>query len=89
MKVIIPELLDRKSTTTEIIENNNMKQISDETTINNIIKEVMESNKDFIQDNKDRPERVIKFLLGNIMKASKGQANPVVTDKLVKKALGV
>ena len=88
LKIIIPKLVNRKDNTLNIINTENMKQISDEKEINNIIKEIIHSNQKFINENKGRSGRIIKFILGNVMKISKGQANPIIANKLVKKMLG-
>lgn len=88
LKIILPKLVNKKDTTLNIIKNEGMKQISDENTINNIIKTIIKNNEAFVKNNKDRPERLIKFILGNVMKASKGQANPTIASSLVKKMLG-
>lgn len=87
-KDIIPELLNRKNNVDQIIESKGMKQISDENILNNIIENIINKNKEFIIENQERPERISKFILGQLMKESKGQANPVISNKLVKIKIG-
>lgn len=86
-KEIFPLLIDSKQTVSQIIEEKGMKQISDEKILNEMLEGIITSNNDFIVNNKERPERVSKFILGQLMKESKGQANPVVANKLVNKRL--
>lgn len=86
-KSIFPLVSSTDKTVEQIIEENGMKQLSDENAINAMLDSIINSNLDFIESNKDRPERVSKFILGLLMKESRGQANPVVANKLVNKRL--
>lgn len=52
-----------------------------------IIKGLVETNKDMIEKDKERPERVEKFLMGQLMKETKGKVNPKIANKLVKEEL--
>ena len=87
VKKIIP-LLTQNKKASKIINEKGFMQISDENEINKLIDEVMKDNSEFIIKNKERKERVMKFLVGQIMKKSKGQVNPIITSKLVKIKLG-
>ncbi|WKX02526.1 Asp-tRNA(Asn)/Glu-tRNA(Gln) amidotransferase subunit GatB [Candidatus Mycoplasma mahonii] len=87
LKTIIPLLSESSKNVVDIINDENMKQISEESQINILIDEVINSNISFINNNIDRKERVIKYIVGNVMKISKGQANPVVTSNLVEKKI--
>ena len=89
LKEIIPLLSGGKMTTNDIIEQRGMKQISDEKILNEMLDSIIKVNKTFINENKERRERVSKFILGQLMKESKGQANPVIANKLVNKKMEV
>ena len=84
LKTIVPLLMDKQSTVEEIVSKNNMKMISDETEINALIDIAIKDNMDFIKSNIDRQDKVIKYIIGNIMKTSRGQASPQALNKLVK-----
>ena len=86
LKELITKLVDSKETDI-IIEKLGMKQISSEEELIPIINKVIEKLKDQIEKNKDRPERVSKIILGNVMKETGGKANPQVTSKLVFKMI--
>lgn len=88
VKKIVPELINGAATVEQTIDKLGFKQISDESVLGAMVEKIVEANQEFIDNNKDRPERVSKFLLGLLMKESKGQANPVVATKLVEKAIG-
>ncbi len=56
--------------------------------IKEMIVKLIESNKELVEkDINDRPERVEKFLMGQLMKESRGQASPQVANKLIKEVL--
>lgn len=86
-KTIVPLMVNKKSVV-EIIEENNLKQISDPVILKEMISNIIETNKEFISANSERKDKVSKFLLGQVMKESKGQANPGAANKLVKEMLG-
>ena len=88
IKEIFPLLIDKKNTVNQIIQDKQMKQISNENVINDIINIIINKNEQFILENKSRPERITKFILGQLMKETKGQANPIVANKLVNIKIG-
>ena len=53
-----------------------------------IINEVLDNNTQSIEDFKNGKDRAVGFLVGQIMKATKGQANPGVVNQLLKQELG-
>jgi len=57
-------------------------QITDEDAIKRVVQEVININIEMIKQNIDRPERVEKFIIGMVMKATKGQANPILVKKI-------
>lgn len=83
-KIILPILLSSDKSIDEIIEEENLVQISDEKELINIIDNIFKINKEFINENKDNPQKVEKFLMGQIMKETKGKANPILTTQLLK-----
>lgn len=88
IKTIIPLLSSSNDTVDAIMDKNGMKQISDPETIKEYINSIIKENSQFIDNNRDRKERVAKFILGQLMKITKGQANPIVSNKIVNEILG-
>ncbi len=71
----------------EINELKNKVLLTDDQ-IKEMIAKVIEANKELVEkDINDRPERVEKFLMGQLMKESKGQASPQIANKLIKEVL--
>lgn len=72
---------------THIMEEKGYGQVSDENKIGEIIDEVVENYPKQVAEFKAGKEPVIKFLLGMIMKASEGSADPQVAEKLLRERL--
>lgn len=66
-----------------IIEENHMKQISNPDEIRKIVCDILEKNPQSIEDYKNGKDRAVGFLVGQIMKATGGQANPGITNKIL------
>lgn len=66
-----------------IIEEKNMKQISSPEELKKIITTVLDANEQSVEDYKNGKDRAVGFLVGQIMKATNGQANPAVTSKIL------
>lgn len=86
-KSIIAEIYKSDLSPKEIIEKFGFKQITDEKEIAIILNSIIEKNKDMILKNKDRLERVEKMIIGQLMKETKGQANPIISNKVLKDLL--
>lgn len=73
----------------EIAEAKNVIQESDESALIMIVEQVLSENVKAAEDIKNGELKAIGFLVGQVMKASKGKANPAVVTSLIKKQLGV
>ena len=82
-KEIISELLENGGDVSSIIEEKGLKQISNTDDLLNIINTILDNNPKSIEDYKNGLDRSIKFLMGQIMKETKGQANPKVSNELL------
>lgn len=71
----------------EIIEKLGLKKIGDEQALLNIINEVLEKNPGPVKQYLEGKVQVLGFLLGQVMKASKGQADPQIVQPLLRQAL--
>ena len=71
----------------KIVKDKGMKQNSSEDEILKLVLEVMDENPQSIADFKNGKDRAMGFLVGQVMKKSKGQANPALASKLVKEEL--
>ena len=71
-----------------IVEEKGLKQITDSSAIEHIIDQVIQANPSQVEELKGGKEKVLGFLVGQVMKASKGKANPGVVNKLFKEKIG-
>lgn len=73
----------------KIAESKNLLQVSDEGAIAEIVAQVLVDNPQAAEDVKNGEMKAIGFLVGQIMKASQGKANPGLAQQLIKKQLGL
>ena len=72
----------------EIIERKGLKQISDAGAIGKIVDAVIAANAQQVADYKAGKEKAFNSLVGQVMKASQGKANPAQVNEILKKKLG-
>ena len=70
-----------------IIETKGLKQISDNSAIEKLVDEVLAANEQQVADYRNGKEKAFNALVGQIMKATKGQANPTQVNAILKKKL--
>lgn len=85
-KIVFEEIMKGKDPK-QVVEEKGMKQMSDSTELLKMIQEVLDNNPKSIEDFKNGKDRAIGFLVGQVMKASKGTANPAMTNQLIKEEL--
>ena len=71
----------------EIIEKKGLKQITDTGAIESIIDEILANNPKQVEEYKAGKEQLIGFFVGQVMKVSKGKANPGQVNQLLKQKL--
>ena len=69
------------------MEDKGLVQISDEATLLKFVNEALDNNPQSVEDYKMVKSKAMGFLVGQIMKASKGQANPQKVNQLLKQEL--
>ena len=85
-KKVLPAMFETDETVEAIVERMGLKQVSDEGAILAIVQEVIAKNEKAVADFK-AGKNVTGFLVGQCMKASKGQGNPKVINKLIAQEL--
>ncbi|MFV0382062.1 MAG: Asp-tRNA(Asn)/Glu-tRNA(Gln) amidotransferase subunit GatB [Breznakia sp.] len=66
-----------------LIKEQGMQQISDETQLRVLVRTAIENNPQSVEDYKNGKNRAVGFLVGQVMKLSKGQANPALSNTIV------
>ena len=86
-KKVLDELFENPRSPEEIVKEKGWAQISDESAIKAVVIQVIEANPQSVADFKAGKERAIGFLVGQAMKATKGQANPQMLNKMFKEEM--
>jgi len=86
-KEVLAELQIKDGDPEQIATARNLLQVSDEAEIANIVAQVLSDNEKAASDVKNGEMRAIGFLVGQVMKNSKGKANPSMAQDLIKKQL--
>ncbi len=82
-KEVFALMLSEKKAPALIVEERGMKQLSDLSSLKSLVEEVLAQSPDQVQQYKDGNQKVLGFLTGQCMKASKGQANPKMINELL------
>lgn len=82
-KKVFKELADNGGDAAEVVKAKGLVQISDEGALREIVTATLDANPQSIEDFKNGKDRAIGFLVGQIMKATKGQANPPLVNKIL------
>ena len=83
-KTVFEEMYQSSKTAIEIVSKKGLAQITDSSAIENLVDEILQLNTDQVEQYKNGKEKVFGFLVGQIMKKSKGQADPALVNKLLK-----
>lgn len=88
-KDVLDHMMKTGESPEKIAEAKNLLQVSDEGAIAEIVKQVLAENPKAAGDVQGGEMKAIGFLVGQVMKASKGKANPGLATELIKKQLGI
>ena len=86
-KEIFEEMWNSKKSPDEIIEEKGLKQVTDSSEIKKVINQVLEQNQSQLEQYKSGKEKLFGFFVGQVMKASRGKANPEQVNKLLEERL--
>lgn len=86
-KEVLNLMIDSKKSAEEIIYEKDFIQIDNKEELERIIEEVLEENKATVLDYLKGKEKAIFFLVGQVMKKSKGKANPKIAGEILKERL--
>ncbi len=86
-KKVLDYLLENEVSVEQAIEKLGLKQISDESEIEQFVDQVIAQHPDEVQSFKDGKTKVVGFLVGQVMRLSRGKANPQLVNQLLQKKL--
>lgn len=83
-KTILPIIMNSsENSVKEIIEKLNLKLLSDSVIIEKFLSEIITDNSDLIKQYANRPERVLKIIMGVLMKKTQGNVDPVLAKEIL------
>lgn len=86
-KTVFEEMFASGKDPQTIIKEKGLVQISDADALLPLIEEIVNNNPKVLQDYKNGKEKAFGFFIGQIMKMTRGQANPEIVNKLLKERL--
>lgn len=87
IKDLIDSLMETDKSLDELKKEFNIKNITDDSFIKDIITKVIENNSESVEDYKNGHDRALKYLMGQVMKETKGTVNPKRASDLLVEAL--
>lgn len=86
-KEVLKETIDTGKDPIAIVEEKGLEQVSDKGELEAIIDEIIDANEKSANDFKSGKENALSFLVGQVMKRSKGKANPKMANDILRKKL--
>lgn len=87
LKDILDAILESTKSIEEIVTEKGISNITDDSALREIIKKIIIDNPDSLADYKNGHDRAIKFFMGQVMKETKGSANPKLAMEILKEEL--
>jgi aspartyl-tRNA(Asn)/glutamyl-tRNA(Gln) amidotransferase subunit B len=86
-KDLLRSMFNREGTVDQLIESRGLKQISDAGAIDKLVDEVLANNAKQVEDYRAGKDKAFNSLVGQVMKASRGKANPAQVNHILRKKL--
>jgi len=82
-KTVFKEMFNTGKDPKTIVEEKGLKQISDEGKLDEIVEKIISDNPEAVEDIKNGKNKAIGFLVGQVMKETRGKANPQMVNELI------
>lgn len=86
-KTVFEEMFNTGKHPEDIVKEKGLVQISDEGELAGIVRSILDSNQQSVADYKSGKDKAFGFLVGQVMKETKGKANPQVINRILKDML--
>ncbi|NPV29025.1 MAG: Asp-tRNA(Asn)/Glu-tRNA(Gln) amidotransferase subunit GatB [Firmicutes bacterium] len=86
-KTVFEEMFRTGKRAREIVEARGLVQISDEAELARVVDEVLAAHPGVVADYRSGKEKALAFLVGQVMKATRGKANPQAVNKIIKEKI--
>ncbi len=87
-KEVLDFLMQNSEDVDKVIDKLGLKQVSDDGAILKIIDDILSANEDKVTEYKNGKEKLFGFFVGQVMKASRGSANPAKVNELLRSRIG-
>ena len=82
-KAVLAEMLERSQTAEEIVEARGLAQVSDEDALASVVTQVLDEHPDEVVQYLDGKEAVSGWLMGQVMRTTRGKANPQAARQIL------
>lgn len=86
-KTVLTDVINTGKSPEHIVKEKSLMQISDHTALEQVVEKVISENRKSVDDFKSGKENAIMFLVGQVMRQTKGKANPKVVNELLRNKL--
>ena len=86
-QILVEDMITNGDKASAIVEKKGLSQISDEGAIKEIVKKIVDANPNQVEAYKNGKTNLLGFFVGQVMKETKGRANPKTVNELVRQML--
>ncbi|MEK6223827.1 MAG: Asp-tRNA(Asn)/Glu-tRNA(Gln) amidotransferase GatCAB subunit B, partial [Thermodesulfobacteriales bacterium] len=86
-KEVFEDILSSGKTANQIVEEKGLTQISDQSELENVISQILANHPGEISRYKAGDQKLMGFFVGQVMKETKGKANPKIANEILRKGL--
>jgi aspartyl-tRNA(Asn)/glutamyl-tRNA(Gln) amidotransferase subunit B len=86
-KYVLEQVFNTGKNAAEIVKERGLSQISDTQEVKKVVNQVIQANAQAVADYKAGKTQSIKYLIGQVMKATRGRANPKLASELLREKL--
>ena len=88
LKTVFDEIARTGKPPDRIVEEKGLVQITDSSAIENTVQEILDRSPDEVAAYQSGKKKLLGFFIGQVMKATKGKANPKLVNEILRKMLG-
>ena len=86
-QILVEDMITNGDKASAVVEKKGLSQISDEGAIKEIVKKIVDANPNQVEAYKNGKTNLLGFFVGQVMKETKGRANPKTVNELVREML--
>ena len=87
-QILVEDMLPKGEKASEIVEKKGLSQISDEGAIKELVQKVVDAHPNEVEAYKNGRTNLLGFFVGQVMKETKGRANPKTVNELLREIIG-